>query len=238
MMSLRLIIMAILVWMSLATAANAQTSSLGVKNRIALKQRPPVKPTREKPLQEHHIVYDTYSWTAKKPLHPKTYRPGDLITIIVRQQRQYEADADLQSRKKWEITSELEAFANLVSGGLGAAAFRRGKPSIDYKFESRLRNRGDTSREDRLTTRLAAKIIDVKPNGLLVIEGRARVKHDDEVSAISVTGICRKEDVTADNTVLSTQISGLDIVVDNEGAMRATTTRGWLPKLMDWLKPV
>ncbi len=219
-------------------SAVAQTSSLGLKNRIALKQRPPVKPTRENPLRERHVVYETYSWTAKMPLPPKTYRPGDLLTIIVRQQRQYEADADIKTSKKWEITSELEAFANIVSGGLGAAAFRRGKPKIDYNFDNKVTNKGDTSREDRLVTRLAAKIIDVKPNGLLVIEGRARVKHDEENSAISVTGTCRKEDVTADNTVLSTQISDLGIIVDNKGALRSTTRRGWIPKLLDWLNPV
>jgi len=234
---LRVVLILGLAW-GLPAASVAQTSSLGVKNRLAKKQKPPVKPTREKPHRERHLVYETYSWTAKTPLPPKTYRPGDLITIIVRQQRQYEADADLQSRKKWEITSELQAFANIIKGGVGAATFRRGKPTIDYKYENLLRNQGDTSREDRLTTKLAAKIIDVKPNGLLVLEGQARVKHDDEVSAISLTGMCRKEDITADNTILSTQIANLGIVIDNKGALRSTTTRGWIPKLLDWLKPV
>ncbi len=216
----------------------AQTSSLGVRSRHAIHKNPRALSTRENPLLERNVVYESYAWTSKKPAPPKTYKPGDLITIIVRQQRLYEVDADLQSRKRWEMTSDLVAFANLIKGGLGAAAFRRGKPNIEYEYESRLRNIGDTSREDRLTTRMAAKIIDVKPNGMLVLEGRASLMHDEEISKITVTGTCRKEDITADNTVLSTQIADLGIAVENKGAMRTTITRGWITRFLDWLQPI
>ncbi len=77
----------------------------------------------------------------------------------------------------------------------------------------------------------------MKPNGVLVLEARARIEHDDELSTITLTGICRKEDVTADNTVLSTQIANKHTVVENSGALRATSTRGWIPKLLDLLRP-
>jgi flagellar basal body L-ring protein FlgH len=45
------------------------------------------------------------------------------------------------------------------------------------------------------------------------------------------------EDVTADNSVLSTQIADKDLVVDNEGALRAASSRGWIPRLIDLVKP-
>ena len=83
---------------------------------------------------------------------------------------------------------------------------------------------------------MTGKIIDVKPNGLLVIEARAKVEHDEEISTITLTGTCRKEDVTADNTILSTQIADKHVAVKNEGALRAVSTRGWIPKLLDLIK--
>jgi len=70
-----------------------------------------------------------------------------------------------------------------------------------------------------------------------VIEAKASVQHDDEISMITLTGVCRKEDVTADNTILSTQIADKNIVVVNEGALRAASSRGWILKLIDLIKP-
>jgi flagellar L-ring protein precursor FlgH len=195
-------------------------------------------PSREAPLTETNTVYETYSWTTVTPPPPKTFRPGDLLTIIIREQRKWEAEADLETKKEYDIKSELDAFFKFTDGGIGAAGFRRGKPNVDFKFDHELKGEGDSSREDRLTTRLAARIIDVKPNGLLVLEGQASIIHDDEASKITITGVCRKEDVTADNTILSTQIADKRVVVTNSGALRAAARRGWIPRLIDWLRPL
>ena len=157
--------------------------------------------------------------------------------MIVREQKKWEADADLETKNKFDVKSEIEAFAKPTGGGLGEALFRRGKPNIDYKYNLKNKSEGDSSREDKLTTRLTGKIIDVKPNGLLVLEARAKITHDEEISEITLTGTCRKEDVTADNTVLSTQIADKEVAVSNKGALRSAATRGWISKILDAVKP-
>jgi flagellar L-ring protein precursor FlgH len=217
---------------------SAQTSSLGAKQRKEeTAQTPPMTP-RETPQIKRNAVYDRYSWITLKPPPPKTFKVGDLITIIVREQRQFKADAELETKREFDARSELDAFIKHIEGGLGAAAFRRGKPNIDFKFDTELKTEGDTAREDRLIFRLSGKVIDVKPNGSLVIEAKARVQYDSEISTIALTGVCRKEDVTADNTVLSTQIADKNVVVTNEGAIRAASRRGWITRLLDLLKPI
>jgi len=216
----------------------AQTSSLGAKCRkVEAQQTPPAKP-REAPEIKRNKVYDHYSWITAKPVPPKTFKVGDLLTIIVREQRQFKADADLETKKEFDIRSQLDAFIKHVDGGVGSADFRRGKPNIDFQFDTKLKTEGDTAREDRLIFRLSGKIIDVKPNGLLVIEAKARVQFDAEISTIALTGTCRKEDVTADNTILSTQVADKSVVVTNEGAIRAASRRGWIPRLLDLLRPI
>lgn len=235
----RLLIAAALITLARSGGAPAQTSSLGVRQRETEADRVPVIVPREQPQIERNQVYDRHSWiTAAPPPPPKTYKVGDLLTIIVRERRKFEADADLETKKKFDVTSELDAFFKFTRGGIGATTFERGKPTVDYQYKNRLRSEGDTQREDRLTTRLTGKIIDVKPNGLLVLEARARIRHDDEISTMTLTGSCRKEDVTADNTILSTQIADKDVVVLTEGALRAASSRGWIPKLIDLLKPI
>ena len=220
-----------------ACQAMAQSSSLGVRERQHREEQPPVKSPREAPPGPRNGTYERHSWITVAPPEPRKYRPGDLLTVIVRERRQWKAKADLDTKKEFDLTSELQEFFKFTEGGIGATTFKRGQPNIDYNWKQELDGEGDTKRDDSLTTRLTAKIIDVKPNGLLVLEGRATITHDEEVSHITFTGTCRKEDVTADNTVLSTQVADKELVISNEGALRAASSRGWIPKFLDWLKP-
>jgi len=218
--------------------ASAQTSSIGAATRKRQREHPKPRAAREAPQLPRNAVYERHGWVTMKPKPPKVYRPGDLLTIIIRENKRWEAEADLNTKKKWDLTSDIKAFLRFVDGGLAPTTFKRGMPNIDYAFQNQMRSDGDSSREDSLTTRLTAKIIDVKPNGILVLEGQAKLIHDDEVSKVTVVGYCRKQDVTADNTVLSTQIAGKEVTITNEGAMRAAATRGWIPRLIDLLKPI
>ncbi|MCH7925676.1 MAG: flagellar basal body L-ring protein FlgH [Planctomycetes bacterium] len=216
----------------------AQTSSLGAKKRKSDSGKVIPPPSREAQLIERNLVYEQHSWTASRPQLPKTFQPGDLITIIVRERRSFEVEADLERKRRWKVKSELDAFLKGTAGGIGAAAFRRGKPTIDYKFTNKLEGDGELEREDRFTTRLTATIIDIKPNGNLVIEGRGALQFDDEVSVITITGVCRQDDMTPDNTILSTQMAELNVIVNNEGALRRASSRGWIPRMLDWLRPI
>ena len=72
-----------------------QTSSIGAKERIAHGDKPLPFDGREAVLRPRNVVYERYGWIASTPAPPKTFKPGDLITIIVREQRKWEADADL-----------------------------------------------------------------------------------------------------------------------------------------------
>ncbi len=217
---------------------SAQTSSLGAKRRQADVGSVPDITPRETPKIQRNAVYERYSWVTVKSTPPKTFHVGNLLTIIVREQRKFEAEADLEIKKRFNVKSVLNAFIKLTDGGLGAAEFRRGQPTIDYKYDNRLTSEGDTQREDTLTMRVTGRVIDVKPNGLLVIEARARIQHDDEISTITFTGTCRKEDVTADNTILSTQVADKNVTITNHGALRSASSRGWILKLIDLLQPI
>ena len=221
-----------------ASSVPAQTSSIGAKQRkLRALQRPEVL-ARENPRIARNRVYDRYAWISTRPKKTKAFRIGDLITIIVREQRSFEAEADLETKKKISINAQLNEFIRLVDGGVGPTGFGRGRPKIEAELNSRLKNEGDAEREDRLTMRLTGKIIDIKPNGVLVLEGKASIQYDAEVSVMTVTGSCRKEDVTADNTILSTQLADKGITVNNQGPLRDVTRRGWLSRMMDFLNPI
>jgi flagellar L-ring protein precursor FlgH len=63
------------------------------------------------------------------------------------------------------------------------------------------------------------------------------IQTDEEEQSVILSGVCRAEDITADNTVLSTQLHDLTVRKTHKGAVRDTTKRGWIPRLLDVLNP-
>jgi len=169
---------------------------------------------------------------------PRKFRPNDLITIIVRQQKDYQAKGKLDSKKEWDLTGKLtDWFRFYPNHHLGQDTLSNGEPGFAFQYENELKSRTKNNRSDRFTTRIQARVVDVKPNGNLVLEARSSEQHDEEEWTITLTGVCRSEDVTADNSILSTQVAELTIVETNHGAVRDGTRRGWIPKILDWLRP-
>ena len=71
----------------------------------------------------------------------------------------------------------------------------------------------------------------------MVLQARKRIKTDEEEQLLVLTGICRVQDVTPDNTVLSTQLYDFDVRKTHTGVVRDATKRGWVPRAIDWINP-
>ncbi len=227
-------------WAMLATGAAqtalAQSTSL---RRPATTTRPVLSASsREAVEYQGNKVLERHSIIAVPVDPPKTFEVYDLITIIVRQQRSFESDATQETKRKFDVTSQLDAFIKFIDGGVGASTFARGKPNIDYRYQEKSKNEGDKDREDRFITRITAEIIDVKPNGNLVLQARNYLKFDRDVMEMTLTGTCRKSDVTPDNTILSTQLADLRIDNQNGGAVRDASKDGWVTRILGFTRPV
>ena len=110
-------------------------------------------------------------------------------------------------------------------------------PELKLSGSRNLKGEAQVDRTDVLTARIGAEVVDVKPNGTLVLQAHKFIKTDDEEQTFTLSGICRAEDVTPDNTVLSTQMFDKNLSKTHTGAVRDTTKRGWIPKLLDALNP-
>ncbi len=86
-----------------------------------------------------------------------------------------------------------------------------------------------------MTGRVQARVIDVKPNGTLVLEARKFNQIDDETLTIVLTGVCRAEDITVDNTILSSELYDLSLVKTHTGELRRASKKGLITRLLDLL---
>lgn len=173
---------------------------------------------------------------------PKPTRIGvhDLVTIIVREDKKFITDSKLQSEKEWKVNSAFEQWFRLdPEDRLVPQNFERaGPPGVKFNFKNEYDGQGKVNRQDSLITRIQAEVIDVKPNGNLVLQARKQIGVDEELQTATLTGVCRSKDITAQNTVLSTQVADAQIVVSHSGAARDASRRGWLMRVFDLLRPI
>lgn len=168
---------------------------------------------------------------------PRTLSKHDLVTIIVREISEQSSEGTADLKKNAEFEAALEEWIKFNGWNLSGGGVSPPVPRI--KMNSARRTKGDATvdREDSLIMRVTAEVLDVKPNGTLVLQARQHIQTDEEVQTLVLSGICRAEDVTPDNTILSSQIFDKKITKTHTGAVRDTTRRGWLMKLLDAFSP-
>jgi flagellar L-ring protein precursor FlgH len=174
---------------------------------------------------------------AVPPPKPRKFEVNQLINIVVREDKRAVSDAKLKSEKKWEHEWELRKWFRLNPEDHLVAQVFDPPPGADFDYENKYNGTGKVDRTDSLVMRIQAKIIDVKPNGTLVLEASKHIEMDEEEQIMTLTGTCRSEDVTPQNTVLSSQVAGLHIKTDHKGAARDAARRGWLMRALDFLRP-
>ena len=190
---------------------------------------------RDKPLNPELEKSSLFAVQTKSPNH---FRVHDVISVIVREQKRYKGKSKLETEREFNFESKIDAFVQMLNGHLAPATFTDGKPNIGLEMKSELEGEGRSERRDDLTFRMVVEVIDIKPNGLLVLAGKKRITVDREVQMMTFTGMCRSRDVSADNSILSTQVFDQVIDIQHSGALRDAAKRGWLTRLVDWLNPI
>ncbi len=80
-------------------------------------------------------------------------------------------------------------------------------------------------------------MIDIRPNGNLVIEARREIQINEEMWIQSLTGVVRRQSIGPDRTVRSDEIAELRIEKREKGFVRESYQRGWFTKWYDTWKP-
>jgi flagellar L-ring protein precursor FlgH len=172
------------------------------------------------------------------PEEPRTLKKHDLVTIVINEQSTATSSGNTTLQKNADIDAKLDQFIELHAGELrGLTPGGAVVPEIKSELERDFTGAGTYDRSDTTITRLTAEIVDVKPNGNLVVQAEKTIKVDEELQHYLLTGICRAEDISTDNSILSTQLSDLTLVEDHKGAIADTQNRGWVPRLLDIVNP-
>jgi len=164
---------------------------------------------------------------------PRELGINDIITVLVDYRTRFLSEGDAETRKTAFLNATLKDWLQLSKGKLGPARQQDGDPRVNGTLLNQYRAESDIETRDSLTFRIGAKIVDIRPNGNLVLEAHQTIRVNEEEWRISLTGIVRREAIQADRTVTSDAITELVISKDEKGQVHDGYARGWLKQLYD-----
>jgi len=185
------------------------------------------------PADRAPLTLDEASWLYINVEPPREVRLHDIITIIVDETSQVISEGDVQRRKQANLNAALLDWLRLSGLDLKPAPQSDGDLVVQGNLQSRLQAQSDLETLDSLQFTIAATVVDIRPNGNLVVEAHRDIYNNSEQWEFSLTGLIRPEDVTPANTVLSEDVADLTIRKREKGSVRDGYRRGWLLKFMD-----
>jgi flagellar L-ring protein precursor FlgH len=170
------------------------------------------------------------------PPTPKTWRKHDKVEVIINETSVSKFEQSLDTQKQYDLKAELSQFPSLealfadlaLRNGIGGT-----KPSVGLSTDRKFKGDGAYERKDKLTARISGLVLDVKPNGLLVVEAREVVQSDEETSTMVLSGVVDPKDITTSGTVQSGQMANLVIRVEHQGQVKKAGEKGLIPRVFE-----
>jgi flagellar L-ring protein precursor FlgH len=178
------------------------------------------------------------SWITVNIPQPKDFRVHDLIEIIVHEVSKHSTKADTKLERENDIDASLDDWIRFGSGiSLRPDRQSRGDPKVKGGIEREFEGKGEARRQDELSARIMAEVIDILPNGNLVLTAAKTVTTDEDETVMTLTGTCRSGDVGPGNSLISSKLANLEVTKLSTGAARDATKRSFLHRFLDKFNP-
>lgn len=155
---------------------------------------------------------------------------GEILTVVIREAHKVKNEDKVNRSNTTSLAARLEAYT-LSDKTFSANTLPRVDVRQDRAFEGDAKQEKDSS----VTARVAVVVIDVLPNGNLVVAGTRVVTVDDEEKTLRISGLVRPLDVERDNSVLSSSVADARVAITSVGGNARATTRGPVGTVFDTL---
>lgn len=153
----------------------------------------------------------------------RAHAVGDILTIII---------SESSSASRSGKASNSKSASTNLDAGVGLFTFIEPvSGSSSDKFDSQ----GSISNTNKVTGRITVTITEIKSNGQMVISGTQTIKQNSDEQKITITGVVRPEDITADNTIMSNKIADAQLKIEGKGPLTRKQRQGILTQVFDFL---
>ena len=149
----------------------------------------------------------------------KAVRLHDVVSIVVIESLAASTDGQVKNSRSSNASSNLTALFGAL------------KPSnnlqnlLGQTSASGLTAQGQSTTNSSLATTFGGEVVEVLPNGMLVVQATRQLTFSDQTQLIKLRGLVRPEDVSAQNQVASTAMTDLELEVTGKGIVSDSTYR-------------
>ena len=109
--------------------------------------------------------------------------------------------------------------------------------AVGVSSSSSASGNGSISRNEEITLRVAATVVDILPNGHLVVKGNQEVRVNYELRDLQVAGIVRPQDISRQNEITYDKIAGARIAYGGRGQVSDMQQPRYGQQLADSILP-
>ena len=167
---------------------------------------------------------------------PRVVKVHDIVTVLVDEKAEVAVQSRFDRRRNLTLEANIDEFVRLdPTGRLIASA--TAQPSIDLGAGVRAQANGGSLDSEAVRYRIAAEVVDVLPNGNVVLEARKSIRNNRDVWEYTLTGTIAAEKIARDMTAISEDIAAVRISKRSTGKVARSTGRAWGVRLLDRLWP-
>jgi len=162
----------------------------------------------------------------------RNFQVGDVITVLL--------DERTQGSRSTSTNVSREAKNNVVPSGLAGRLIsnRTALGGLNLNDASNTSaGSGTADQTATLTGSLAVSVVEVLPNGNLVVRGEKQLSLSEGSDVIQVSGVIRPQDVSPNNTVLSRRLAHSQIAYRGSGDLAVASRPGWGTNLLNRFWP-
>jgi flagellar L-ring protein FlgH len=161
---------------------------------------------------------------------------GDILSILIQESNTANRQNNTKTSKQSTIDASLQTF--LYSPAASGLLTKGGQlPALKTAAAQSFDGGGQINNSEKITARIAVRVIDVLPNGNLVIEGTRKVSFSGETQDAVLRGVVRSEDVMANNSIYSYHIAEATIKYVSTGTITDNQRKGWFTKIWEKVTP-
>ena len=161
---------------------------------------------------------------------------GDLITILVQENNTASKDNSTSTAKKSSIDASIAKF--LYSPAGSSLLTKNGQfPALNLTSSQDFDGGGKISNSEKITAKITVRVMDVLPNGNLVLEGRRSTSFAGETQEAVLRGVVRVEDIAPNNTLYSYNIADATIKYVSTGNITDNQRKGWFTRVWEKVTP-
>jgi flagellar L-ring protein precursor FlgH len=149
----------------------------------------------------------------------KAFRLHDVVSIVVSESLAASTDGQVKNSRASNASSGLTALFGALKAGNNLQNL------LGMTAASGLTAQGQSTTNSSLATTFGAEVVDVLPNGMLVVQATRQLTFSQQTQLIKLRGLVRPEDVSAQNEVQSTAMTDLELEVTGKGIVNDSTYR-------------